>query len=143
MHQRDFILRMIEQLGSAFVAIRNRILGRKVDASTVNRELSGLAGEAGFDLELLRGFSIETLHMFVSPTGEVEPARCWLMAELLYLDGLQAHIEARNSDALNSLQKARVLFSLIQPGGGMLIGFVEAGDRTEEIDELLEQLPES
>ncbi|HIF23585.1 MAG TPA: hypothetical protein EYQ27_17175 [Gemmatimonadetes bacterium] len=143
MHQRDFILRMIEQMGASLVALRNRILGRKVDVHTVNEELSGLAGEAGFDLNLLRGFSIETLHMFVSPTGEVEPARCWLMAELLYLDGLQAHVELRIADALNSLHKARVLFSLIQPGGGMLIGFAEAGDRTEEIDELLEQLPES
>jgi hypothetical protein len=88
MHQRDFILRMIEQLGASLVALRNRVLGRKVDVHTVNEELSGLAGEAGFDLNLLRSFSIETLHMFVSPTGEVEPARCWLMAELLYLEEL-------------------------------------------------------
>ncbi|MEE2900556.1 MAG: hypothetical protein VX815_19020 [Gemmatimonadota bacterium] len=88
MHQRDFILRMIEQLEASLVALRNRILGRKVDVHTVNEELSGLAGEAGFDLNLLRGFSIETLYMLVSPTGEVEPARCWLMAELLYLDEL-------------------------------------------------------
>ena len=71
-HQRDYILRLIEQLGGALVALR-------------------------------RGFSEDTLHMFVSPTGEVEPARCWLMAELLYLDGLQAKLEERGDDARSGL----------------------------------------
>ena len=44
-------------------------------------------------------------------------------------------------DARSSLEKARVLFRLIKPGGGMLIGFAEAADRTAEIDDLLGQLP--
>lgn len=137
MPQRDYILRLIEQMGAAMVALRNRILGRKADPDAVDRELTSLAGQAGLDLKLLRGFSAETLHMLVSPTGEVEPARCWTMAELLYLDGLQAQVEEREEEARLSLGKARLLFSLLEPWGGLLVGLPEAAERIHEIDALL------
>lgn len=139
MPQRDYVLRLIEQLGAALAALRRRILGRKVEASKLRDELGSLAGQAGFDLDLLRGFSGETLHMLVSPTGEVEPARCWLMAELLYLDGLQALAEGRREDGGASLGKAQLLFSLIEPAGGMLVGFPEAAERSREIERLLQE----
>ena len=121
-------------MGAALVALRNKILGRKVDPEKVYQEMAGLAGQTGFDLELLRGFSADTLHMLVAPTGEVEPARCWLMAELIYLDGLQAEVEERTDDAATSLSKARVLYSLIEPGGGLLVGLPEAGERLDDVD---------
>lgn len=140
MHQRDYILRHIEQLGAAFVALRNLILGRKADPGRVDEELRALGGRGGMDLELLRGFSEDTLYMFVASTGEVEPARCWLMGELLYLDGLQAQLEEREHDARASLKKARMLFTLIEPAGGMLVGIPEAAGRVEEIDERLGEL---
>ena len=136
MHQRDYILRLIEQMGAALVALRNRILGRQVDAGGIDEELSGLAGRAGLDLDLLRGFSVDTLHMLASPAGDVEPGRCWLMAELLYLDGLQAHLEERVEEAAESLGKARTLFTLIEPAGGLLVGLPEAAERIAEIDRL-------
>jgi len=134
MPQRDYILRLIEQMGAALVALRNKILGRKVDPEQVYQELTDLAGRTGFDLELLRGFSAETLHMLVAPTGEVEPARCWLMAEIIYLDGLQAEAEGRREDAAASLRKARLLYTLIEPGGGLLVGLPEAGERIADVD---------
>jgi hypothetical protein len=59
------------------------------------------------------------------------------MAELLYLDGLQARAEGRRDDAADSLAKARLLFGLVEPGGGMLVGFPEAGERVREIEGLL------
>jgi hypothetical protein len=139
--QRDYILRLIEQMGAALSALRNRILGRKDDAATIQGEIAGLSGRAGYDLDVLRGFSADTLHMLVAPTGEVEPARCWMMAEILYLDGLQADVEERSAHARDSLEKARVLFTLLEPGGGMLLGFAEAGARIEEIDARLAALP--
>jgi len=135
--QRDYILRLIEQMGAALVALRNRILGRKADPQRLQEELSGLAGQAGFDLALLRGFSGESLRMLVSPGGDVEPGRCWLMAELLYLDGLQARMEERHEEARTSLAKAHLLFSLVAPRGGLLVGLPEAAERLAEIDALL------
>lgn len=137
MPQRDYILRMIEQMGAALVALRNRIVGRRATPHQVHDELAALAGRAGYDMALLRGFSGETLRMLVSPTGDVEPARCWLMAELLCLDGLQAREEGRDEDAREGLAKARLLYSLIEPGGGLLVGLPEAGERIREIDDLL------
>ena len=140
MHQRDYILRIIEQLGSVLAELRNRILGRAVDSRKVDEELAGASGRAGLDLELLRRFSVDTLHMFAAPTGEIEPARCWLMAEVLYLDGLHAHLEDRVTDAEASLRKAHMLYALIEPGGGMLVGFPEAAERLREIDSLLAEI---
>lgn len=140
MQQRDYILRLIEQMGAALVELRNRILGRKTDALRIQEDLSGLAGQAGYDMELLRGFSAETLHMLVSPAGDVEPGRCWLIAELLYLDGLQAQVEERTEDARGTLGKARILFRLIEPAGGMLVGLPEAAERVTDIDVRLEAL---
>jgi len=138
MPQRDYILRMIEQLGAALAELRRRILGRKTNPADIHQELSALAGRSGFDLDVLRALSGETLHMLVSPTGEVEPARCWLMAELLYLDGLQALAREHHEAGCASLEKARLLFGLVEPGGGMLVGFPEAAERVCEIDGLLE-----
>ena len=60
-----------------------------------------------------------------------------MMAELLYLDGLQAEVEGRAADARTCLEKARLLYTLIEPGGGLLVGLPEAGERIEEIDERL------
>lgn len=140
MHQRDYILRIIEQLGVALAAIRRRIL-RQERTVEVRESLEAVAGQAGLDIELLRGFDLPTLRLFVMPTGEVEPARCWLMAEILYLDGLEATLSGRSAD--ESLLKARALFELIRPAGGMLIGLPEAAERIAEIDGLLDDGPGS
>jgi hypothetical protein len=140
MEQRDYILRLIEQMGAALVALRNRILGRRADPARIGEELSALAGQGGLDMGLLRGFSGDTLRMLVSPAGEVEPGRCWLIAELLYLDGLQAHLEERTGDARDSLSKARILYALVAPRGGMLVGFPEAAGRVADIEARLAEL---
>jgi len=143
MEQRDYILRLIEQMGAALVALRNRILGRRADPARIGQELSELAGQGGLDMALLRGFSGDTLRMLVSPAGEVEPGRCWLIAELLYLDGLQAQVEERAVDARESLSKARILYALVAPGGGMLLGFPEAAERGSDIAARLAELGDS
>lgn len=139
MARRDYILRMIEQLGAALVELRRRILGG-ARASAVRNDLERTAAQAGLDIDLLRGFDLETLRFFASPTGEVEPARCWLMAEILYLDGLEADLAGR--DAEDSLQKARALYDLVRPMGGMLVGMPEAAQRIAEIDRMLAKDPD-
>ena len=105
-------------------------------STDVANELDGVAEQAGIDLGVLRGFDVRTLVMLSSPAGEVEPARCWLMAEVLYLDGLEATIGGH--DGSDSLVKARALFELVRPRGGMLIGLPEARDRIDEIDQMLD-----
>ena len=53
MHQRDYILRIVEQLGVAFAVIRRRILQRE-SGQKVREALARTAGQAGFDIDLLK-----------------------------------------------------------------------------------------
>jgi hypothetical protein len=140
--QRDYILRVIEQAGQMLIALRNRILGRALSDSQIEEELQSVARTTGFDLDLARSASPDTLLMIVAPTGEVEPGRCWVMAETLYLDGLRSLLEERQSDAEASLDKALRLFRLLEPGGAYLTGFPEAAVRCDEIEARLRDLNE-
>jgi hypothetical protein len=139
MHQRDYILRMIEQIGRILVALRKRILSQPSDVADVDDAFRTLAGHAGIDLEVARRSTPETLILLTSP--QLEPTRCWTLAELLYLDGLNAQTEERNEDARSSYEKAMRLFAFVQPGGAMLLGWPEAADRIAEIEERLRALP--
>ena len=89
------------------------------------------------DLDLARAVSAEVLPDMVAPTGEVEPARCWVLAEALMTDGIQGLSRGDPEAARSSLAKAAVLFELVGPGGAFLTGFPEAGERIGEIEELL------
>jgi hypothetical protein len=140
MHRQDFILRQIEMLGEVLIALRNKILGRKTDGAAANQELQGVMRKVGLDMDMLRVATPDTLAMLAAPTGEVEPGRCWLMAESLYLDGLACELEERWQDGLNSLDKAARLFSLLEPGGVYLVGFPEAAERIDEIRERMRSL---
>ena len=139
MHQRDYILRIIEQLGEVLIALRKRILGGTATAEEINDELARVSGQAGFDIMLLRSFTLESLYMFAAPGGDVDPSKCWLMAECLFVDGLQASRE-KAPDARASLIKARALYDLVRPGGAMLVGFPEAAERIAAIDEVIGKL---
>lgn len=59
-----------------------------------------------------------------------------MMAEILYLDGLEASLSDQAAE--ESLLKARALFDMLRPAGGLLVGWPEAADRIAEIDALLE-----
>lgn len=141
MTQSDWILRVIEQAGMILVELRNRILGRTTDRQEVDRTLASALGDARLDLSLARGADAETLALLVAPTGEVEPGRCWLVAEVLYLDGLQASLEEREEEARASLLKARRLYGLLEPGS-LTLELPEARERLDEIEALLGELGE-
>jgi hypothetical protein len=133
MPQRDFIMRLIEQLGTVLAELRRRVL-QQADPTGVRDDLARAAAQAGFDIEMLRGFDIPTLHLLVAPAGgDVDITRCWLMAEILYIDGIEA--ELSGGDGRESLWKARALYDLVRPAGGMLVGMPEAQERIAEIDE--------
>jgi hypothetical protein len=139
MPQSDFILRQIEILGAALISLRKRILGQEVDASEVESHLNDISAKGGMALDLARATSPETLRMLIAPTGEIEPGRCWLLAEVMYLDGLQARAEGDEARVKDSLAKAVMLFSLLKPMGAFLVGFPEAAERIEEINGLMEE----
>ena len=138
MPQKDYILRQIEVLGAALIAIRKMILGGEAEDSDIETRLQEVSGQGGMALDLARAAAPDTLRMLIAPTGDIEPGSCWLLAESLYLDGLHA-VQLRDGDrASDSLAKARMLFSLLKPMGAFLVGFPEASERIREIDGLLE-----
>lgn len=138
MAQRDYLLRQIEALGQLLIAIRKMILGGEADGAAVESRLREAAGKGGMDLELARAATPDTLQMLIAPTGEIEPGRCWLLAETLYLDGIRARLEGDTQQEMDSLGKARMLFSLLAPMGAFLVGFPEAEERIREIDGMVE-----
>jgi len=141
MHQRDFILRMIERYGQLLLAIRKLILGEATPREIQNALREG-SQQAGFDLDLIRGFTLDSLVMLAGRDGEIELGRAWLMAEILLLDGLQATREGDAEHAYDSLTKARALYELVGPSGAILVGIPEIKDRLAEIDDAMRQLPE-
>ena len=137
MAQKDYLLRQIEMLGQLLIAIRKLILGGEADGAAVESRLKEVADRSGMDLELARAAAPDTLRMLIAPTGEVEPGRCWVLAETLYLDGIRARLTEGPERADDSLRKARMLFRLLGPMGAFLVGFPEAQERIREIDALL------
>jgi hypothetical protein len=132
--QRDYILRMIEQAGTALRALLNRVLRRDVEPAEVTKALRHAAALGSLDIDLLRLGDTNTVLMMVAPGGEPEPGRTWLAAEMLYLDGLAARLDERADDAATSFAKARLLFGLVGATGVLPAGFPEAAERIREID---------
>lgn len=137
MVQRDYILRIIEELGAVLIALRNAILGGSARATEVEDTLRRAAGAAGMDLDLARAASVDALPAMMAPTGEIDPARCWLLAEVLMTDGTRLLHDGEAERARSSLAKAAALFRLVAPLGAYLTGFPEADERIEEIEAVL------
>lgn len=140
MERRDYILRMIEQLGSMLVALRKRILGGSAERGEVREELSETARLGGLDYDLARAMGPDTLRTMVAPGGDVDPGRCWLLAELSYLDGLEADLAGDADAARDALERAGFLYGLLRPLPGNVVGVAEADDRLEEIETRLDAL---
>jgi len=141
MAQTDYILRMIKQMGQILAGLRDVILQRSAPAEEVSERLASAASSGGFDLGLARAASAETIEMLVAPAGDLEPGRCWLVAEVLYLDGLQAQLEEQYHAAATSLRKSLPLYMLLKPKG-LFLGLPEAAARINEIQTRLEALDE-
>lgn len=139
MAQTDYILRMIEQLGQMLAALRNMILGRGIASQLIEQRLEAAATQSGLNLGLARAASPETIEMMVAPTGDLEPGRCWLVAEILYLDGLHAQLDDRPTDAVASFSKALPLYLLLKPKG-LFLGLPEADERIGEIEDRLAEI---
>lgn len=140
MAQRDYLLRLIEEAGRALRALRDRVLARDVDDDKLEQELVEQFQSVGLDPELALRASSETLTLLVAPTGEVDATRCWILAESLYLMGLNAALEGRGEDARPALERALPLYHLVAPGAAFY-GLEEADERIAEIEGRLLALP--
>jgi len=131
---------MIEEMGMVLVRLREIILGRASSRQHVEGEVQKVLRGIGFDFDIARMADAETLERMVAPTGNVEPARAWLIAEGFYLEGLEAQLDDRAGDARASFGKALRLYRLVAPDALLPTGFTEANERITEIEQRLLEL---
>lgn len=134
-------LRTIDTVGDLLVGIRERLRAGEIDPSDAEPKIVDAADQAGMDLHFLCAVDEETLTMLVSPTGEVEPGRCWLTAELCYLDGLRCLAEDDDMGALARFTRALFLYGQIEADREVVSGFPTPSGRIAEIEELLPEAP--
>lgn len=132
MDRRDYVMRMIEQMGAMLARVRRMLLG----GEPVDSELMTAASRAGVDLEMARLLDARSLLDAVAPEGQAEPGRCWVMAELLALDGERLDLLGRRDEALDRYGKALLLFGALHPS--VIGGLPEAADRIAAIERRLE-----
>jgi hypothetical protein len=115
MYRQDYLLRLIEQFAQGLIVLRNRILRRETDRQKVSAEVSDLAQQAGLDLGIARSLDVQSLMMWLAPAGQVDQARLWLMAELLYFEGLGA-LDAAPEAARADFARALAILERLEPG---------------------------
>ena len=138
MYRRDYILRLIERFGRMLIALRNRILRREVKTADVIAELSEIAQQAGLDLALARQLDPATLVLWLAPTDDVDEPKLWLMAELLYLEGLAARSARRRGEARRDFLRALALCSRLPTDWRPADDLATAGERMAELQRLLD-----
>ena len=136
MYRHDYIMRLIERFGVALRTLRDRILRREREDLSVRGELGEIARQAGLDLEIARTLDPAALMMWLAPSGPPDPARLWLMAELLYLEGLAGRA-AGDSAWRGDLSRAASLLAHMEGDWRPGPEFATAAERADEIRGLL------
>ena len=132
MYRHDYILRLIERFGAALISLRNKILRRASDETVVTVEIQEIARQAGLDLAVARSLDPEALLMWLAPIGDPDPAKLWLMAEILYLEGLHSKTSGL-SGWRGDFDRALALLLELPPDWTPGDAFAAAGERAQEI----------
>jgi hypothetical protein len=141
LHRQDYMLRLIEQMGSSLVELARRILNLDpTELPETAAELNALAHRVGMDLGLARRLDVESLHIMITAAGTVDPGRCWILAELLYLHGLQAERGQQLEAAQQSYGRSLHLYRQVEPEYTPLIELPAAAERLRELNERLLEL---
>ena len=133
----DYVLRLIERLGATLIALRNRILRRAREDVAITAEIQEIARQAGLDLAVARTLGPEMLLMWLAPTGEADPARLWLMAELLYLEALAGRASG-GTEWRADMKRALAVLSRVPSEWRPRDELAAAGERIAEIRALLD-----
>jgi hypothetical protein len=129
-HQSRFI-QLAEQLGRLWAGIWSERSGA---VESIRTEMDALAAQAGLELDLARRLAPESLVLLVSPGGATDPARGWLLAELLYLSGRLAEREGDAGGATDCDLRALGLYRLLDPERLPTADLPEVGTRIADIE---------
>lgn len=133
MYRRDYILRLIERFAGMLIALRNRLLRRELQAHEARAEIGEIARAAGLDLDVARQLDPATLVLWLAPGDDVDEAKLWLMAELLYLEGLHADAGGDAAAAGAAFTRAHAVFTRLPPSWRPHDELPSAGERAAEI----------
>ena len=140
-NRADYLIRLIEAAAQVLAALRTRILGGKSSSAEVQQQLRQAAGLVGMNLDIARAATPEMQELMITPSGEIDGSKCYVTAEILYLDGLDATLEPDYDRARESWDRALRLFRLIEPRGSFLVGWPEASERIADIESRLATFP--
>jgi hypothetical protein len=93
------------------------------------------ARKSGVDLDLARVLDADSLADVLSPNGQPDVTRLWVMAELLHLDGLRLDMEGRMDEGEALHRKSLRLYLALEPA--VLAALPEGAIRLQEIEERL------
>lgn len=143
MYRQDFIIRIIEQFGRALAALLHKITGRQLSPAEIHAQIATVASQSGLQLDVARALDPAMLVMWLAPRGEadIDPGKFWLLAELLFLEGMQAREEGLDEAARADLERARLLLSRLPANWRPQAGLASAGERLEDIASALATPP--
>jgi hypothetical protein len=137
-YRYDYVLRLIERLGRVLRTLRDRLLQRQLSNDDLRAEIHDIAREAGLDLAFARRLDPATLTTWLAPIpDQIDGDRVWLMAELLYIEGLAARAAGEERQAEGDLRRALVLFERLPPTWRPSSDLAPAADRVTELQGLL------
>lgn len=127
----------LQQLAEKLRQIENRLERAGGELTEVREGLEEAAARTGVDLETVRALDGRTLEITLSPGGRPDPGRFWAVAEVLYLDGLQAHARGHGAATERRLEKARRLYEAGAGGLDLPDDAASPDDRLRRIEELI------
>jgi hypothetical protein len=107
MLRRDYLLRLIEDMGR--IAARIRELLVRGSGADVETELQAGARLAGLEMAAIRALTADTLLVLLRPTQESDPGRVMVVAQLLELDAERARVAGDEQEAEQKMAKANRL----------------------------------
>jgi hypothetical protein len=117
------------------IALRNRILKREPDSDQALADIHEMARSSGLDLDVARQLDPQTLLLWLAPGDDVDEPKLWLMAELLYLEGLHAQAAGEPGAGRADLTRALAVFGRLPAGWRPHADLPSAGERVDEIRE--------
>jgi len=134
MYRQDYIIRLIEQFGRTMAALLSRVSGRQLSPAEVHTQVATVASQSGLQLDVARTLDPSMLLMWLAPRGEIDPGKFWLLAELLLIEGAQAHEEGRAAAARADLERARWILSHLESDWRPQDDLASVSERRDDID---------
>jgi hypothetical protein len=135
--RQDYVLGIIEQFARTLSGLLSRILGRQLQAADLRAELTAIASQAGLDLDVAQGLDEGMLLVWLAPLGELDPGRFWLMAELLFLDGLQARADGEGNRARGDFHRVQAILARLEDDWRPQPDLASVAERRADVERIL------